>query len=81
MVWTQSASTPANGPSPTATTNSIANTTSLIARAASISRRTGWRTQTGAMLADERRPNGIAHSTERAVPQTAIWSVTSISSA
>ena len=42
VVCTHSASTPANGPSPTATMNSIANTISLIARAASISRRIGW---------------------------------------
>ena len=41
VVCTQSASTPANGPRPTATTNSNANTISLMARQASIKRRTG----------------------------------------
>src|SRR5699024_12031081 len=38
----QHASTPANGPRPTATTNSMAKTISLMARQASIRRRTGW---------------------------------------
>src|SRR5450830_2054664 len=76
VVATNKASTPANGPSPTATTNSIANTISLIARAASIKRRTGWLTQGGAMLEDASRPHGTAHTTARAVPQTAIWMVT-----
>lgn len=42
VVCTQSASTPANGPRPTATTNSIANTISLMARQLSINRRIGW---------------------------------------
>ena len=42
VVWIHSASTPANGPRPTATTNSMANTISLMARDASIRRRTGW---------------------------------------
>ena len=42
VVWTNRASTPAKGPRPTATTNSMAKTISLMARQASISRRTGW---------------------------------------
>ena len=42
VVWMKSAITPANGPSPTATTKSTAKTSSLMARKASISRRTGW---------------------------------------
>jgi len=41
VVLIHSASTPANGPSPTATTNSIANTISLIERKASMQRRSG----------------------------------------
>ena len=41
-VWIHNASTPANGPRPTATTKSMANTISLMARQASISRRMGW---------------------------------------
>jgi hypothetical protein len=42
VVWIHSASTPAKGPRPTATMNSMANTISLMARQASIRRRTGW---------------------------------------
>ena len=42
VVCTHSASTPAKGPRPTATMNSIANTISLMARQASIRRRIGW---------------------------------------
>ncbi|MNL69538.1 hypothetical protein D3C87_1944100 [compost metagenome] len=42
VVWIQIASTPANGPSPTATMNSIAKTISLMARQASMMRRAGW---------------------------------------
>ena len=42
VVWMNSAITPANGPRPTATTNSIAKTISLMARQASIRRRIGW---------------------------------------
>jgi hypothetical protein len=59
--------------------NSIANTISLMARAASITRLTGCRTQAGAMLADDSRPSGTANTTASAVPHTAICSVTSIS--
>ena len=39
---THKAKTPAKGPRPTATTKSMANTISLMARQASSSRRTGW---------------------------------------
>ncbi len=42
VVLMNSASTPANGPRPTATTKSMAKTISLIERQASITRRTGW---------------------------------------
>ena len=52
MLCTASASTPASGPSPTATTNSSANTISLMARQASISRRTGCTTHCGQTLAE-----------------------------
>jgi hypothetical protein len=41
VVWTQSAGTPAKGPRPTATTNNMAKTISLIDRQISIRRRTG----------------------------------------
>eukprot|EP01139_Manchomonas_bermudensis_P016542 Amastigsp_a513194_7.p3 type:complete len:104 gc:universal Amastigsp_a513194_7:592-281(-) len=79
VVWIHSASTPANGPRPTATMNNMANTISLIARAASISRRTGWRTQTGAILAEDSSASGIAQTTASAVPHKAIWTVITIS--
>ncbi|MNZ79264.1 hypothetical protein D3C78_978630 [compost metagenome] len=78
-VWIHSASTPANGPRPTATTKSMANTTSLIARKASSRRRTGWNTHQGTMLLEASSDSGIAVSTARAVPHSAICSVTSIS--
>lgn len=79
VVCTASARTPAKGPSPTATMNSIANTISLIARQASISRRAGWRTQGGAMFEALRRPIGTAATTARTVPQIAMCTVTTIS--
>ena len=80
VVCTNSAITPAKGPRPTATTNSTAKTSSLIARKASISRRTGCTTQTGAMLLDDRMPNGTAAITDSTEPQTAICTVRTISS-
>ena len=77
VVWMVSASTPASGPSPTAATKINANTSSLIARKASISRRTGKTIQAGARLVDdsktegdreddrkERSPNGHLHRFE-----------------
>jgi hypothetical protein len=79
VVCTHNASTPAKGPRPTATTNSIANTISLIARQASISLRTGWWIQAGARFDEHSSPNGTAQATARAVPHSAISSVTRIS--
>ena len=81
VVCTVSARTPANGPSPTATMNSIANTISLMARQASISRRTGWWIHAGAMLALDSRPIGTAASTASSVPQRAMCTVITISRA
>jgi hypothetical protein len=78
-LWTASAITPANGPSPTATTNISANTISLMARQASIRRRTGCTTHCGQMLAEARMENGMPNTTASAVPQIAIWTVTSVS--
>ena len=74
-----SAITPANGPRPTATTNSSAKTISLMARQASISRRTGCTIQAGQILADDRIANGMPKTTASAVPQIAIWIVTTMS--
>ena len=79
VVCTARASTPANGPRPTATMNSIANTISLMARQASIRRRTGWCSQAGAMLADAASPSGTAATMASSVPQTAMCTVTIIS--
>ena len=79
-MWIHRASTPAKGPSPTATMNSIANTISLMARQASMTRRTGWYTQRGTMLDEDSRPKGTAHATARKVPHSAICTVTTISS-
>ena len=59
--------------------NSMANTISLMARQASMSRRTGWCIHAGATLADAASPKGTAASTASKVPHTAMWSVTSIS--
>ena len=59
VLWTNSAITPANGPSPTATTNISANTISLMARQASIRRRTGCTTHCGQMFAEDRIANGM----------------------
>ena len=59
--------------------NSIANTISLIARHASISRRTGWYTHTGTMFDDDSRPKGTAQTIASTVPQIAMCSVTIIS--
>ena len=42
VVLIHKARTPAKGPRPTATTNNMANTISLIERKASITRRSGW---------------------------------------
>ena len=79
VVCTHSASTPANGPSPTATMNSIAKTISLIARHASITRRIGCTIHIGAMLCADINPHGTAHTSDSAVPHTATDSVTIIS--
>ena len=79
VVCTKIASTPANGPRPTATTNNIANTISLIARDASMRRRTGWCTHAGVRFDEHSSPNGTPKTTASAVPQSAICSVTSIS--
>lgn len=79
VVCTHSASTPAKGPSPTATTNSIANTNSLMLRQTSIIRRTGRATHHGATLPAHSRPHGTAHSTASPVPQMAICTVSTIS--
>jgi hypothetical protein len=73
------AMTPANGPRPTATTNISANTISLMARQASIKRRTGCTTHCGQMLAALRIANGIPNTTASVVPQIAIWTVTIMS--
>ena len=81
MLCTASASTPASGPSPTATTNSSANTISLMARQASIRRRTGCTTHCGQTLAEARMAKGMPKNTASAVPHTAIWTVSTISQA
>src|SRR5258708_26398801 len=70
-LCTASAMTPANGPRPTATTNIRANTISLMARHASINRRTGCTTQAGQTLAALRIENGTPNKTASAVPQAA----------
>ena len=71
--------TPAKGPRPTATTNISANTISLMARQASISRRAGCTTHCGQMLAALRIENGMPNTTASAVPQIAICTVTTMS--
>ena len=81
VVWMNSAMTPANGPRPTATTNSTAQTISWMARKKSISRRQGCRMYQGTMLCADRMPKGMASNTDRTVPQRAICTVTTISSA
>ncbi len=81
MLCTASASTPASGPRPTATTNSRANTISLIARNESIMRRTGCTIHAGHTLAEPRMANGMPKNTASAVPQTAICTVSTISQA
>ena len=79
VLWTNNAITPANGPSPTATTNISANTISLMARHASISRRTGCTIHCGQILAAARIENGMPNTTASTVPQIAIWIVTTMS--
>ncbi len=69
---------PAKGPRPTATTKSMAKTSSLMARQASISRRTGWWTHQGVRFSEDSRLAGMATSTASRVPQMAIWMVTII---
>ena len=71
--------TPANGPRPTATTNISANTISLMARQASIRRRTGCTIHCGQTLAALRIENGTPNTTASAVPQIAICTVTTMS--
>ncbi|MNC45423.1 hypothetical protein D3C75_943850 [compost metagenome] len=79
MVLIHSASTPANGPSPTATTNNIAKTISLIERNASITRRNGWWIHHGVMFSEQRMPSGTEQTIASTVPHRAICTVTSIS--
>ena len=71
--------TPAKGPRPTATTNISANTISLMARQASISRRVGCTIHCGQILLALRIENGMPNKTASAVPQMAIWTVTIMS--
>ena len=80
VVCTHSASTPAKGPRPTATTKISANTISLIERQASSTRRTGWFTHQGATLLAASSESGTAPTMASAVPHSAICSVTTISS-
>ena len=80
VLWMKSAMTPAKGPRPTATTKSSAKTISLMARDASISRRTGCTTHCGQTLDELRIAKGMPRITASAVPHTAIWMVTIISS-
>ena len=79
VVLMNSASTPAKGPSPTATTKSMAKTISLIERQASITRRTGWYTHQGTMFSEQRMPSGMAQRMASTVPHRAICTVTTIS--
>ena len=80
VVWTHSARTPAKGPRPTATTNSMANTSSFMLRNRSISRRVGWDTHQGATLPAHMSANGTANRMASPVPQMAICTVRIISS-
>ncbi len=61
--------------------NNMAKTISLIARHASIRRRTGCEIHTGLMFCADSRPNGTAQTSASAVPHTATTSVTIISCA
>src|ERR1700761_871917 len=79
VVCTHSASTPENGPRPTAETNSSAKTISLIARKASSMRRTGWCIHHGVRLDDASSASGTEQTTASAVPHSAISTVTSSS--
>src|SRR5690606_6320906 len=81
VVPRNSASVPAKGPRPTATTNNIAKTISLMERNASISRRTGWQIHQGTRLDEDSMPSGIPKIIASTVPQTAIWIVINISRA
>ena len=79
VVLIHNASTPAKGPRPTATTNNMANTISLIERKASITRRSGWCTHHGVMLSAHKMPSGTEQTMANTVPQRAICTVTIIS--
>jgi hypothetical protein len=77
-VFSASAMTPANGPSPTATMNRVPITRSGIERSRFIRRRIGCCSQIGEMLRAQARPNGTARITASAVPQSAICTVSHI---
>src|SRR5262249_24227752 len=67
------------GARPTATTNISAKTISLMARQASIRRRTGCTIHCGQTLAALRIENGMPNATASAVPHIAICTVTTMS--
>ena len=70
--------TPAKGPRPTATMNSVPTTRSGIERSRFIRKRIGCCSHTGETLRAQARPKGTAISTARAVPHMAIWMVSHI---
>ena len=58
----------------------MAKTISLMARAASMRRRTGWQIHQGAIFSEDMMPSGTAQMTASKVPQIATCRVTIISS-
>ncbi|OIQ64525.1 hypothetical protein GALL_539230 [mine drainage metagenome] len=77
-VLSARAMTPANGPRPTATMNSMPITRSGTERNRFMSRRIGCCSQGGETLRAQARPKGMARITASAVPHSAICTVSHI---